>query len=156
MCNYVLMRSGKLGNFWNKVTSMDWLKKFHTFENFHYWNKPQRKLWSSSLNSISENFVFTHLLLKGKGWSIGLQGLSTNGFPSPAQDCCSSFIHSFIHCNSAVVQTDSVNKNSSPANSYRASNIKWQAYEHPAEKQRQIVHWYFFSSYQYSWYCFNN
>lgn len=79
-----------------KITNRDWLKKFNAFKNFHYWDKPQRKLWSSSLNSMSEKFEFTHLL-KGKGWSIALQGLSTNGFLFPAQDCCSSFIHSFIH-----------------------------------------------------------
>jgi len=71
-------------------------KKFRTFKNFHNWDKPLRKLWSSCLNSISENFQFTHLLRKAKVWSIGLQGLSTNGFLFPAQDCCSSFIRSFV------------------------------------------------------------
>lgn len=91
---------------------------------------------------MSKNFAFLHSLLKRKVSSIGLQGLSSNGFLSPAQDCCSSFTHSLIH-SFAIAQTGSVNKNSSPANSHRASNIKWQEYEHPAEKQRQTVHWCF-------------
>lgn len=94
LCPDEIRETGKLLK--KKITNMDYLKKFHTFKNFHFWNKPQRKLWTSSLNSISENFEFTHLL-KGKGWSIGPQGLSADGFLFPAQDCRSSFIHSFIH-----------------------------------------------------------
>lgn len=146
LCPNKIRETGKLLGKKIKIKNlyMGCLKKFYTFKNFHYWDKPQRKLWHSSLNSIYENFEFTHFLLKRKGWSIGLRGLSTNGFLFPAQDCYSSFIHSFIHHNSAVAQTDFVNKNSSPANSHHASNIKCQVYEHPAEKQSQIVHWYFF------------
>lgn len=72
-------------------------KKFHALKNFHYWDKAQRKQWRLSLYSISENFEFTHFLLKGKERSIGLQSACTNGFLFPAEDCCSSFIHSFVH-----------------------------------------------------------